>query len=250
LGEAYQVDELNFAGKAVLVVGGSSGIGNGIAQAFRARGAKVHVWGTRPSAADYAGAEGSDLEGLGYSQVDVSDPAAIAAAPAPFDHLDILVQSQGTVLYRRQEFESPGWEKVIAINMSSVMHCAQRFYDALKASKGAMIVLSSVASVRATMGNPAYASSKAGVVMLTRTLAQAWAPQGIRVNGIAPGLVDTKLTKITIDHPERSKRALANIPVGRFGSVEEMAGVALFLASPLSAFVIGQTILVDGGLTL
>src|SRR5690349_2443500 len=104
--------DLDFHGKTVLVVGGSSGIGNGIAQAFRVRGAQVHVWGTRPTAEAYAGEEGSDLTGLGYTQVDVSDPAAIASAPAPFETLDVLVLSQGAVLYRRQEFQRAGWDKV------------------------------------------------------------------------------------------------------------------------------------------
>ncbi|HYE50719.1 MAG TPA: SDR family oxidoreductase [Azospirillaceae bacterium] len=244
------MNDMDFTGKAVLVVGGSSGIGNGIAQAFRARGARVHVWGTRPAAADYAGEEGSDLSGLGYSCVDVSDPDAITAAPLPFEGLDVLVQSQGTVLYRRQEFERAGWDKVMAINLDSVMHCALKFEAQLAASRGAMVVISSIAGTMATMGNPAYAASKAGAINLTRTLAQAWAPQGVRVNGMAPGLVDTKLTKVTTEHPARRERALSKIPLGRFGLPADMAGVALFLASPLSAYLTGQTLIVDGGLTL
>jgi len=85
---------------------------------------------------------------------------------------------------------------------------------------------------------------------LTRTLGEAWAPDGIRVNGIAPGLVDTKLTKITTENPERLRGALSGIPLGRLGTPTDMAGVALFLASPLAAYVVGQTIPVDGGLIL
>lgn len=241
---------LDFAGSTVLVVGGSSGIGNGIAQMFRGRGARVHVWGTRERAQDYADDEGSNLDGLGYTQVDVSDADAIAAAPDPFDTLDVLVLSQGTVLYQRQEFEPVGWDKVVAVNLDSVMHCARRFEYHLERSRGAVIVVSSVAAYMATMGTPAYAASKAGAVSLTRTLGMAWAPRGIRVNGIAPGMVETKLTRITTDHPQRRRRALSKIPLGRFGLPKDMAGVALFLASPLSAYVTGQTIIVDGGLTL
>ncbi|MGC4252685.1 MAG: SDR family NAD(P)-dependent oxidoreductase [Sphingobium sp.] len=243
-------NELDFTGKTVLVVGGSSGIGNGMAQAFRQRGANVHVWGTRASAADYAGEEGSDMEGLGYTQVDVSDPAAIAAAPAPFERLDVLIHSQGAVLYRRQEFEPEGWSKVMAVNLDSVLHISNRFREALAAAKGTVIVVSSIGAFKATFGNPAYAASKAGAVNLIRALAIAWASEGIRVNGIAPSLVDTKMTKVTMDSDERRARALSRIPLGRFGSVEEMAGVALFLASPLSAYICGQTLVVDGGLTL
>jgi len=244
------MSDLDFTGKTVLVVGGSSGIGNGIARAFHARGADVHVWGTRPSAADYAGEDGSDLAGLGYTQVDVADPQAIAAAPAPFDRIDILVHSQGAVLYRRQEFQPEGWSRVMAVNLDSIMHISQRFHGQLAAAKGTVIVVSSIGAFRATMGNPAYAASKAGAVNLVRALAQAWAGDGIRVNGIAPSLVDTKMTKVTMDHEERRERALAKIPLGRFGTVEDMAGAALFLASPLAGYVCGQTIIVDGGLTL
>lgn len=244
------MNALDFSGRNVLVVGGSSGIGNGIAQGFRAAGAAVHVWGTRATAADYADEEGSDLAGLGYTRVDVSSPQAILSAPAPFERLDVLVLSQGIVLYKRQEFAAEGWDRVMAVNLDSVMHAAQRFHGALKAAGGTVIVVSSVAAYRATMGNPAYAASKAAAVALVRTLGQAWAADGIRVNGFAPSLVDTKLTRVTTRHPERRDRTLAKIPLGRFGTVEEMAGVALFLASPLSGYVVGQTIVVDGGLTL
>ncbi|MBU6268435.1 MAG: SDR family oxidoreductase [Sphingomonadales bacterium] len=244
------MNELDFTGKTALVVGGSSGIGNGIAVALRDRGATVHVWGTRACAADYAGEDGSDLDGIGYTQVDVSSAEAIAAAPAPFESLDILVHSQGAVLYKRQEFEPEGWDKVIAVNLSSVLHISQRFHDVLAATKGAVIVVSSVGAFQATLGNPAYAASKAGVVNLVRALAKAWAGEGIRVNGIAPSLVETKMTKVTMDNETRRERALAKIPLRRFGTIEEMAGVALFLASPLAGYVCGQTIVVDGGLLL
>lgn len=244
------MNDTDFTGKTVLVVGGSSGIGNSTAQAFRARGARVHVWGTRASAADYSAEAGSDLEGLGYTQVDVSNTEAITAAPLPFDTIDVLVHSQGLVLYRRQEFEPEGWNKVMAVNVGSVMHISTRFRPQLAAVKGAVIVISSVGAFKATFGNPAYAASKAAAVNLVRALALAWAVDGIRVNGIAPSLVDTKMTKVTMDHDDRRDRALAKIPLGRFCSAEEIAGVALFLASPLASFVCGQTLIVDGGMTL
>lgn len=243
--------ELDFSGKRVLVVGGSSGIGNGIAQAFHAKGAQVHVWGTRAGPDEYDAAEGSDLAGLGYTQVDVADPAAIAAAPDPFpDGLDVLVHSQGMVLYKRQEFERAGFDKVMAVNVASVMQISQRFHDALAEAKGSVIVISSIGAFKATFGNPAYAASKAAAVQLVRTLALAWAGAGIRVNGIAPSLVDTKMTRVTMDNAERRAGALSRIPLGRFGTVEDMANVALFLASPLAGFMCGQTLVVDGGVTL
>ena len=237
---------LDFSGKTVLVVGGSSGIGNGIAQAFRLQGARVFVWGTRGAAADYRNEKGSDLDGLNYAQIDVSDFAAVAAAPAP-DPLDVLVLCQGTVAYGRPEFQIDTFRRIIDVNLNSLMACADKFRDALAARQGSLITISSVGGMRATVGNPAYAASKAGAIHLTATLAQAWARKGIRVNGVAPGLVDTKLTRITIDDPERLKERLQGIPAGRLGSAEDMAGACLYLASPLASYVHGQTIAVDGG---
>jgi 3-oxoacyl-[acyl-carrier protein] reductase len=244
------LNPLDFTGRTVLVVGGSSGIGNGIARAFLAAGAEVHVWGTRASAADYAAAEGSDLADLHYAQVDVGDSDAIERHTPPFSTLDVLVLSQGIVIYKRGEFSAAGFRKVVEVNLNSLMNCALKFHPQLKASRGTLITISSTAAYHATRGNPAYNASKAGAVGLTRTLGEAWAGEGIRVNGIAPGLVDTKLTRVTTQNPDRLKATLTRIPAGRLGTPADMAGVALFLASPLAAYVHGQTLPVDGGLIL
>ena len=182
------MNELDFSGKQVLVVGGSSGIGNGIAQAFRARGARVHVCGTRAAASDYSAEDGSNLDGAQYSL--------------------------------------------------------------LAAAKGSLIIVSSTAAYHSTMGNPAYNASKTGAMGLTRTLGEAWAGDGIRVNGIAPGLVDTKMTRVTTSNPKRLEGAIERIPLKRLGTPADMAGAALFLASPLSSYIVGQTLIVDGGLIL
>lgn len=242
--------DLDFNGKTALVVGGSSGIGNGIARAFLDRGADVHVTGTRAGADAYDGEDGSELSGLSYAQLDLSAPGAVEAFEPAFSGLDILVLCQGMVLYRRGEFEMDGFRQVIEVNLNSLMSCAMRFHAMLQAAQGTLITVSSTAAFHATMGNPAYNASKTGAVGLTRTLAQAWAGQGIRVNGIAPGLVATKMTKVTTDNPARLEASLARIPAGRLGTPADMAGAALFLASPLSAYIYGQTIPVDGGLIL
>ena len=244
------MNELDFGGKQVLVVGGSSGIGNGIAQAFRAKGARVHVCGTRANAKDYSLEEGSNLESLGYSQLNVSDAEAIAQFQPPFTTLDVLVLAQGAVIYRRGEFEMDGFRKVLEVNLMSLMACATKFHGMLSAARGSLIIVSSTAAYHATKGNPAYNASKTGAVGLTRTLAPAWAENGVRVNGIAPGLVDTKMTKVTTANPKRLEGALERIPLKRLGTPNDMAGAALFLASPLSSYIIGQTIVVDGGLIL
>ncbi|MGB3045232.1 MAG: SDR family oxidoreductase [Xanthobacteraceae bacterium] len=244
------MSELDFSGKRVLIVGGSSGIGNGIAQAYRGHGAHVHVCGTRPSAAGYAGVEGSDLDGLDYAQLDVSDPRAVESFKPNFDSLDILVLAQGAVIYSRGEFEMDGFRKVMEVNLMSLMACATKFHAMLKANKGTLIIVSSTAAYHATKGNPSYNASKTGAVGLTRTLAQAWAEDGIRVNGIAPGLVDTKMTKVTTANPKRRAASIERIPLKRLGTPADMAGAALFLASPLAGYVTGQTLVVDGGLIL
>ncbi len=242
--------ELDFSGRTVLVVGGSSGIGNGIAQAFRARGAAVHVCGTRPAAADYAGTAGSDLEGLAYSQLDAGDIGAIERWAPGFDRLDVLVLSQGMVLYGRREYTNEGFAQVIDVNLNSLMAFSMKFHPMLKEARGSLIIISSTAAFQSTRGNPAYNASKAGAVGLVRTLGDAWARDGIRVNGIAPGFVATKMTEVTTANPERLAGTLKAIPMGRLGTPQDMAGVALFLASPLSAYVVGQSIPVDGGLLL
>ncbi|MGJ5176742.1 SDR family NAD(P)-dependent oxidoreductase [Bradyrhizobium oligotrophicum] len=244
------MNALDFSGRQVLVIGGSSGIGNGIAQAFRAQGADVAVCGTRAGAADYRAEDGSDLDGLHYQQLDVGNAAAIEAFAPGFDRLDVLVLAQGAVLYRRGEFAMDGFRKVVEVNLISLMACATKFHDMLRAAKGVLIIVSSTAAYHSTMGNPAYNASKTGAVGLTRTLAEAWAGDGIRVNGIAPGLVDTKMTRVTTANPQRLAGALQRIPLKRLGTPQDMAGAALFLASPLSSYIIGQTLVVDGGLIL
>jgi 3-oxoacyl-[acyl-carrier protein] reductase len=244
------MNDLDFSGKRVLVVGGSSGIGNGIARGFRARGAEVHVWGTRAAAEDYAGQEGSDLEGMHYAQVNVADFNELSAYTPPFDSLDVLVQSQGSVRYKQAEYAKKGWDEVMDININSVMHTATKFKPMLSAAKGSIVIVSSVSGLQANIGNPAYAASKAAAISLTKTLGQSWARDGIRVNGLAPGLVPTKLTAVTTQNKERAEASLRAIPVRRMGTPEEMAGAAMFLASPLASYVQGHTLIADGGLTL
>jgi 3-oxoacyl-[acyl-carrier protein] reductase len=167
-----------------------------------------------------------------------------------FERLDILVLSQGVVLYGRGEFEPQGFRKVVEVNLNSLMDCFTRFKPMLKAAGGSVIIVSSTAAFHSTRGNPAYNASKTGAMGLTSTLGDAWAPEGIRVNGIAPGMVPTKMTRVTTDHPKRVQAVVENIPLGRLGTPQDIAGVALFLASPLAAYVVGQTLPVDGGLIL
>src|SRR6202158_6178108 len=121
-----------------------------------------------------------------------------------------------------------GFRKVLEVSLISLMACAGKFHSMLSASKGSLIIVSSTAAYHSTKGNPAYNASKTGAVGLTRTLGQAWSEDGIRVNGIAPGLVDTKMTKVTTSNPKRLGNAMQRIPLGRLGTPTDMAGGGLF----------------------
>lgn len=243
-------DPLDFTSRRVLVIGGSSGIGNGIARGFRRRGAEVLITGTRPDEGDYLEAEDSDFTGLAYHQLDVTDRDTPGALAARIGAIDVLVLCQGAVRYGREEFTREGWDHVVDVNLNSVMDCARAFHAGLAERGGSIIVVSSTGAFHAMIGNPAYAASKAGAASLVGSLAQAWAREGIRVNGIAPGFVPTKMTKVTTENEKRREGAIARIPLGRMGSPDDMAGAALFLASPLASYVTGQTLIVDGGLSL
>jgi 3-oxoacyl-[acyl-carrier protein] reductase len=241
---------MDFAGKSVLVVGGASGIGNAIAQAFLVEGADVMVWGTRPRAEDYADEESSNLTGLTFNSVDVRSQAAIERGSQSIERLDVLVASQGTLLPHGAEFSLEGFTSVVALNLTSVMACAMQFLPLLKASKGTLIAIGSTAGLRSRPTYPAYAASKAGLDNLIRSLAVAWAAYGIRVNAIAPGLIYTRITRTGLADAATAERVVAGIPIRRVGTAGEVAAVALFLASPAASYILGQSIVVDGGRTL
>ncbi|MCB2077011.1 MAG: SDR family oxidoreductase [Novosphingobium sp.] len=240
----------DFARDKVLVVGGTSGIGNAIAAAFRDHGARVCVTGTRQDAETYA-QDGTDFDGMDYRQLDVSDPTSIERLEMPFDGLSVLINSQGlTGSTDVDPLDADQFDRVMAVNLTSVAQLCRRFRDDLSASKGSVINIGSGACFVAVPHRPAYSASKGGLMSLTRSLAAAWARDGVRVNGIAPGYVPTRMTAATDENSDRHRKSLERIPMGRWGNPAEMAGVALFLASPLASYVTGQMIAVDGGMTL
>jgi len=237
------MNPLDFAGRGVIVTGGSSGIGAGIARAFRDAGARVLITGTGAAAADYE----DDLAGMAYQRLDVADDAAVEAWEPALERVDVLVSSVGTVAYKRREFAMPTFRRVLDVNLTGVMHTCVKLHPRLKASGGSAVLVASMASFHATRGNPAYSASKGGLRTLIMTLAEAWGPDGIRVNGIAPGFVETKLTRVTRDNPALYEATLRSTPLGRWGTPADMGQVALFLASPMAAYMTGALLPVDGG---
>ncbi|HEY1968499.1 MAG TPA: SDR family oxidoreductase [Pseudonocardia sp.] len=241
-------DPLDYTGKSVLVVGGTSGIGNGIARRFRDHNATVHLWGTRSSPADYAD-EGTDLLGMKFSQVDVCDHRAVEAFIPEFDALDVLVLSQGA-MFNLGEYEMDNFLRVLQVNVGSLASVSFRFKDMLAARGGSIVMISSMGSVLAVPSSPAYCASKHAVTGLCQSLAMAWAAEGVRVNAIGPGVFPSRLAKIITDNADYLNAVVSKNPMGRLGRLEEIGDAALFLASPMASYITGHTLMVDGGHTL
>jgi len=242
---------LDFSGRQALVVGGSSGIGNAIAQAFRACGAAVHVTGTRSGPDDYSAADYSDMTGLAYSQLDFSSPDGFRDWSPPLARLDALVLCHALAFFKGEEFQPDGFRSVIEVNLSTMFDCAERFRPMLGAHGGALVIVSSLAAYRTIPYQPAYTASKSALLGLVRALSMTYVREGIRVNGIAPGLVKTKMGRN--GHPDYDTlvaKTVRGIPMKRTAELAEMAGPVLYLCSPLSSYVIGQTLIIDGGMSL
>jgi 3-oxoacyl-[acyl-carrier protein] reductase len=233
-----------FEGKRVLVTGGSQGIGLATARAFAAAGAEVVITGTRAQACDYA----DDLSAFRYLQADFTKPETAAKVAREAGPIDILVNNAGTG--RPDEYTDDGFRAVIDVNLNSVMGLCLAFHTVLKERRGAIVNMGSLSSFLALRETPAYTASKAGLLGLTRALADKWAPDGIRVNMVAPGFIRTRMTEIQRTDADYEKRLLKAVPMRRWGEPEEVAEVVLFLASPRAPYVTGQSIAIDGGLML
>lgn len=235
---------LDFTGKAVVVTGGSDGIGYGIARLFERAGADVVVTGTR-DAASYE----QDFTGLRFIQLNVTDHDSVTALTEQVETLDVLVNAVGTVLYGSKEFEREGFDFVMDVNLNGVMDVCNSFKDKLAVNKGCIINLDSIVAYNVARNNPSYSASKAGLKHLNKVLAWKWGKLGIRVNGIGPGAVPTKLTAQQMT-PEAETEFGKSVPAGRYGTPEDIGGGVMFLASPLAAYVTGISFPVDGGLSL
>lgn len=241
---------MNFESKNIIIIGGSSGIGRGIASSFIDKGANVCITGTRENIEDYEGDITENIKKCIYRKLDLSDDKNLQNLSLPFEDVHTLVCSQGIVAYDRKEFEMDTFKRVVDLNLNSVMASCSFFHENLIKNNGSIVIIGSGASYHAVKGNPAYSASKGGLLTLIKTLAEAWAINGIRVNGIAPGYVATKLTEITFGNEKRYENSLKNIPLRRWGSPKDMGEVCCFLCSEGASYVTGQMITVDGGMSL
>ncbi len=228
----------------VLVAGASSGIGEAIARAFAEQGDTVTATGA--TEAEVNAAMGRNDPSVRFVQLDVRDGPAVTALVSALGDLDVLVNCAG-IIRRGQEHDPEVFEQVLDINLVGTMRLCAAARDGL-ANKGGCII--NTASMLSFFGGglvPAYSASKGGIAQLTKSLAIAYAEQGIRVNAIAPGWIATPLTQALQDDPERSAPIMARTPMKRWGTPDDLVGPVMFLASPQAKFVTGVVLPVDGG---
>jgi 3-oxoacyl-[acyl-carrier protein] reductase len=237
----------DFAGTTALVTGGTSGIGHATAVLFRDAGADVTVTGTKSAASAY----GTDLSGMTYRQLQIGDAESVDALVHSITRLDVLLNIAGANFPGgRDESKPDGFDASVAVNLTGPYRLTVGLYRALRASTapgGASVVnLASMSALRAVPLVPGYGAAKAGVICVTRNLAVKWADKGIRVNAVAPGLIDTPMTAPMRGAQELVDAELAHVPLRRFGLAAEVAPTVAFLCTEHSAYTSGAVFVVDG----
>jgi 2-deoxy-D-gluconate 3-dehydrogenase len=249
----------DLTGNVAIVTGGNGGIGLGMARGLAGAGARVVVAGRNRDKSARAVAELAPLGpgGALAIEVDVTDEASVAnlfaQTAARCGRLDILINNAGINIRKPpQDLSLAEWRHVIDTNLTSAYLCSHAAYPLLKqAGRGKVINIGSIMSTLATGFSPVYAASKGGIVQLTKACAAAWARDHIQVNAVLPGWIDTELTEGTRrDVPGWHDAVVRRTPAGRWGTIDDLRGIAVFLSAPASDFVTGAAITVDGGYSI
>ena len=240
--------DLDFTGRRVLVTGAAGGIGSAMAAAFAAHGGELVL-------ADFDAAAGEKLArelGAAFHQYDQGDAASIAALAAAVGPVDVLCNNAGIIHAGPFLEQSPDIiQRIIAVNLTGPMLLARHIGEGMAArGRGVIVNTASQLAFHGSATRAAYAAAKAGLVQFTKSAAAEWAPLGVRVVALAPGRTLTPMTVPFLATEAQRREGLKHIPAGRYGSREEMANLALFLASDAASYVVGETLIADGGYVL